>query len=119
MQHPHCPHTDARKPPHPVCRFCQEKQGWTGSIMLAWKSATEELMPRARIAGLYLGFCACLLLGFGASPARAQSGISFAVRSASLQLVEGVYLLNARVHLPIDPRLRKILNDGVPLKLQL
>jgi hypothetical protein len=68
---------------------------------------------------LLLLWSACLLLLASAELAQAQEGAPFGVRSASLQLVEGVYLLDARLYLPIDKRLREVLNDGVPVKLEL
>jgi hypothetical protein len=43
----------------------------------------------------------------------------FGVRTAYVQLVEGVYLLSARLHLPLNGKLREALKDGVPLKLEL
>jgi uncharacterized protein DUF4390 len=43
----------------------------------------------------------------------------FGVRTAYVQLVENVYLLSARLHLPLNERLREALKDGVPLKLEL
>jgi hypothetical protein len=43
----------------------------------------------------------------------------FGVRTAYVQLVEGVYLLSARLHLPLNGRLREAVKDGVPLKLEL
>jgi hypothetical protein len=49
----------------------------------------------------------------------AESNPPFGVRSAYVQLVEGVYLLSARLHLPLNGHLRDALGDGVPLKLEL
>jgi hypothetical protein len=43
----------------------------------------------------------------------------FGVRTAYVQLVENVYLLSARLHLPLNERLRAALKDGVPLRLEL
>jgi hypothetical protein len=51
--------------------------------------------------------------------ARAQGASEFGVRTAYMQIVEGVYLLNARLRLPIDERLRAALADGVALTLEL
>ena len=41
------------------------------------------------------------------------------VRSADLELKESVYLLNARLDLPISDAVRRGLAEGVPLKLEL
>lgn len=49
----------------------------------------------------------------------AESGTPFGVRSAYLQLVEGVYLLSARLHVPVDNNLRTVLKDGIALQLGL
>src|SRR5690606_29483941 len=48
-----------------------------------------------------------------------EGGPPFGVRSAYTQLVDGVYLLSARLYLPADDRLRALLRDGVALKLTL
>lgn len=53
------------------------------------------------------------------TPAAAQSSAPFGVRTAYVQLVADVYLLNARLHLPLKERLRAALRDGVPLTLEL
>jgi hypothetical protein len=43
----------------------------------------------------------------------------FEVRSADLELSEGVYQLNARLELPVGDAVRRGLADGVPLSLEL
>ena len=43
----------------------------------------------------------------------------FGIRTAYVQLVDGVYLLSARLHLPLNEKLREALKDGVALKLEL
>jgi hypothetical protein len=65
----------------------------------------------------------CALLGalwlpalFDAATA-ADSNPPFGVRTAYVQLVENVYLLSARLHLPLNDHLREAVKDGVPLKL--
>jgi hypothetical protein len=59
---------------------------------------------------------ACLLL---AQPLRAE-GLAgrFEVRSADLELQDGVYHLNARIDLPISEAVRRGLVEGVPLTLE-
>jgi len=43
----------------------------------------------------------------------------FEVRSADLELKDGVYQLNARLDLPVGDAVRQGLSEGVPLKLEL
>jgi hypothetical protein len=43
----------------------------------------------------------------------------FEVRSADLELLDGVYHLNARLDLPISDAVRRGLSEGVPLSLEL
>jgi len=50
-------------------------------------------------------------------PAWAEAAPELGVRTAYVQLVEGVYLLNARLQLPVSNKVRTALNDGVPLSL--
>ena len=59
------------------------------------------------------------LLGAAVSPCRAE-GLEgrFEVRSADLELAGGVYHLNARIDLPISDAVRRGLNEGVPLTLE-
>ncbi|HEY7378759.1 MAG TPA: DUF4390 domain-containing protein [Steroidobacteraceae bacterium] len=47
----------------------------------------------------------------------AEAAPELGVRTAYVQLVEGVYLLNARLQLPLSNRVRAALSDGVPLSL--
>ena len=54
------------------------------------------------------------------TPGRAQEpNPPFGIRTAYVQLVDGVYLLSARLHLPLNGKLREALKDGVPLTLEL
>jgi hypothetical protein len=66
--------------------------------------------------GLWLGLSGC-------EAARADqgdvTGAPFGVRSAFLQLVDGVYLLSARLYVPADEHLRAVLKDGVAVQLSL
>jgi hypothetical protein len=65
-----------------------------------------------------LASAACLTLIL-AQPLRAE-GLAgrFEVRSADLELKEGVYHLNARIDLPISEAVRRGLVEGVPLALE-
>src|SRR5882762_5736955 len=56
----------------------------------------------------------------GAMPARAE-GLEgrFEVRSADLELKDGVYHLNARIDLPAGDAVRRGLAEGVPLSVEL
>lgn len=67
---------------------------------------------------LRLAACAAALLAF-ATLAIAQSAPAFGVRTAYAQLVDGVYLLNCRLHLPLSDGMRAAIKDGVPLTLEL
>jgi hypothetical protein len=73
--------------------------------------------PLARL--LYLA-CAALAIPLMAQPIRAD-GLEgrFEVRSADLELKDGVYHLNARVDLPIGDAVRRGLAEGVPLTVEL
>ncbi len=64
--------------------------------------------------------CALLALTLWTGPLRAD-GLEgrFEVRSADLQLNDGVYHLNARIDLPISDAVRRGLAEGVPLTLEL
>jgi hypothetical protein len=75
---------------------------------------------RARpLAGLVCAVAA-LAMPFTLQPARAD-GLEgrFEVRSADLELKDGVYHLNARIDLPISDAVRRGLAEGVPLTLAL
>ena len=69
-----------------------------------------------RLACLTSAAFATLLL---IQPLRAE-GLAgrFEVRSADLELKEGVYHLNARIDLPISEAVRRGLVEGVPLTLE-
>jgi hypothetical protein len=56
-----------------------------------------------------------------AAPATLADGLEgrFEVRSADLELKDGVYQLNARVDLPVGDAVRQGLAEGVPLTLEL
>ena len=63
---------------------------------------------------------ALLALGFWTRPIQAD-GLEgrFEVRSADLDLRDGVYHLNARIELPVSDAVRRGLAEGVPLTLEL
>jgi hypothetical protein len=69
-----------------------------------------------RLVCLAGALCATLLL---VQPLRAE-GLAgrFEVRSADLELKDGVYHLNARIDLPISEAVRRDLVEGVPLTLE-
>src|SRR5580698_8853902 len=62
---------------------------------------------------------AALALCIPALPGRAD-GLEgrFEVRSADLELRDGVYHLNARIELPVSDAVRRGLAEGVPLTLE-
>jgi hypothetical protein len=74
-------------------------------------------MRPARFQWLAAAFA--LWLCIAAPPARAD-GLEgrFEVRSADLELKDGVYHLNARIELPISDAVRRGLAEGVPLTLE-
>jgi hypothetical protein len=64
--------------------------------------------------------CAALWVMLLASGiAAAETDPPFGIRSAYVQLVDGVYLLSARLYLPLNEQLRSALHDGVPLTVDL
>jgi Domain of unknown function (DUF4390) len=70
-------------------------------------------------AALRAALLTVALLAAAVSPCRAE-GLEgrFEVRSADLELTGGVYHLNARLDLPISEAVRRGLNEGVPLTLE-
>ena len=70
-------------------------------------------------AALRAALLTVALLAAAVSPCRAE-GLEgrFEVRSADLELTAGVYHLNARLDLPISEAVRRGLNEGVPLTLE-
>jgi Domain of unknown function (DUF4390) len=76
---------------------------------------------RGRLLASRTGFvCALLAMAAWIQPSRAD-GLEgrFEVRSADLELKDGVYHLNARLDLPISDAVRRGLTEGVPLSLEL
>jgi hypothetical protein len=69
-----------------------------------------------RLVSLACAACASLVL---ARPLHAE-GLAgrFEVRSADLELKDGVYHLNARIDLPVSDAVRRGLVEGVPLTLE-
>jgi Domain of unknown function (DUF4390) len=61
---------------------------------------------------------AALLLVAGLALADGLAG-RFEIRSAALELKEGVYMLDARMHLPVGEAVRSGLAQGVPLAVDL
>jgi hypothetical protein len=80
-----------------------------------WRTAAAQLRPAAfrLLAGAVLP---ALLLG--AARADGLEG-RFEIRSADLELKDGVYHLNARLDLPVSDAVRHGLAEGVPLSLEL
>jgi hypothetical protein len=72
------------------------------------------IVRRFALAGAVM--CA---LTFSGGRAAAETEPPFGVRSAYVQLTDGVYLLSARLYLPLNERLRAALLDGVPLTVDL
>jgi hypothetical protein len=76
---------------------------------------------RGRLLARRAGFvCVLIITAVWVQPVRAD-GLEgrFEVRSADLELRDGVYHLNARLDLPISDAVRRGLTEGVPLSLEL
>jgi Domain of unknown function (DUF4390) len=88
------------------------------------KSAPSNHSRPSRAAAARFGpllFAVALLTGsLSARPARAD-GLEgrFDVRSADLEIKDGVYHLNARLDLPVSDAVRRGLAEGVPLTIEL
>ena len=72
-----------------------------------------------RVRGIVLASVVACLPATLAENAWAEAAPQLGVRTAYVQLVEGVYLLNARLQLPLSNKVRAALVDGVPLTLVL
>jgi len=81
----------------------------------------SEAARRLSVAGA--GAVFALVVGLGSLlPSRAPAdGLEgrFEIRSADLELKDGVYHLNARLDMPVSEAVRSGLADGVPLTLEL
>src|ERR1700730_15771435 len=75
--------------------------------------------PPRRRAGFAWLFCAAAAATLWVRPLQAD-GLEgrFEVRSADLQLKDGVYHLNAHLDLPVSDAVRRGLAEGVPLTLE-
>jgi hypothetical protein len=74
--------------------------------------------PRRTLASLAgWALAAAALLCAGSAPADGLDG-RFEVRSADLDLKDGVYHLNARIDLPVTDAVRRGLAEGVPLSVE-
>jgi hypothetical protein len=82
-----------------------------------YPNARRRPSPLAAFTGLC---CAVFVAVLWARPLRAD-GLEgrFEVRSADLQLKDGVYHLNAHVDLPVSDAVRRGLAEGVPLTMEL
>lgn len=76
-----------------------------GSIMYAWKS-TEIPLFWCYFGPLLLG----LLLSMSS-----HANESFNVRTASTQLMGGIYRLYAQINYPLNEEVQKAINSGIPL----
>ncbi|MEP6547676.1 MAG: DUF4390 domain-containing protein [Gammaproteobacteria bacterium] len=70
---------------------------------------------------VFVGLCCLLLASFLWTRPLEADGLEgrFEVRSADLQLKDGVYQLNAHVDLPVSDAVRRGLAEGVPLTMEL
>src|SRR4030095_1446724 len=72
-----------------------------------------------RVRGIVLASVVACLPATLVENAWAEAAPQLGVRTAYVQLVEGVYLLHARLQLPLSNKVRAALVDGVPLTLVL
>ncbi len=87
----------------------------------ARKNPTPVDRPAPRPAARFVGLmCAAAAAALWVLPVHAE-GLEgrFEVRSADLQLQDGVYHLNAHLDLPVSDAVRRGLAEGVPLKIEL
>jgi hypothetical protein len=82
--------------------------------------STASRLRRTALTSACAYFLSFLLLP-GALPAAHAEGLEgrFEVRSADLDLKDGVYHLNARLELPVSDAVRHGLAEGVPLTVEL
>jgi hypothetical protein len=88
--------------------------------MNAERSNPTSSAHRRQLAGFAWLCCAAIAATLWMKPAQAD-GLEgrFEVRSADLQLKDGVYHLNAHMDLPVGDAVRRGLAEGVPLTLEL
>jgi len=86
--------------------------------MNALRSTSSRRVPAGRMCGVLL-FAAAM--GFMWTTSCRAEGLEgrFDVRSADLELRDGVYHLNARIDLPTGDAVKRGLAEGVPLTLEL
>lgn len=84
----------------------------TASITHFWQK-TRHSASRLRIYFHYVPFSSLILALFLAIPSAQADGV--VVKTADLELVEGVYQLNAEFELNFSGRLEEAVNKGVPL----
>ena len=79
-----------------------------------------KFVPRNAAYGMLLLFAAVMLLGLSGVQSSHAEGLEgrFEVRSADLELKDGVFHLNARLDLPVSDAVRRGLAEGVPLTLE-
>ena len=85
-----------------------------------WKRSWRRSAAAARLGAAPL-FAAAVLTGSLCAGSACADGLEgrFEIRSADLELKDGVYHLNARVDLPVGEAVRRGLAEGVPLGLEL
>jgi hypothetical protein len=87
--------------------------------MIALRSTSSPCrIPAGRMCGVLLFAAAVGVIWAASCRAEGLEG-RFEVRSADLELRDGVYHLNARMELPVGEAVRRGLAEGVPLTLEL
>jgi Domain of unknown function (DUF4390) len=89
--------------------------------MNAALSTQSRMMRAVRRRGGVLLLVWSVLAGAPFAPGARADGLEgrFEIRSADLELTDGVYHLNARIDLPVSDAVRRGLAEGVPLTLEL
>jgi hypothetical protein len=84
-----------------------------------WKRSWRRSAAAARLGVTLL--CAAVVTGSLCAGSARADGLEgrFEIRSADLELKDGVYHLNARLDLPVSDAVRRGLAEGVPLGLEL
>jgi hypothetical protein len=89
--------------------------------MNALRSNPKPNARRRRPLAAFIGLCCAVIVTLLWTRPLQADGLEgrFEVRSADLQLKDGVYHLNAHVDLPVSDAVRRGLAEGVPLTMEL
>jgi Domain of unknown function (DUF4390) len=88
------------------------------SLVVVFMLRTDLTMDRLSRGALLAALCALALAAWSSSLADALDGV-LEVRSAYVNINQGVFLLHARVEYPVSEAIRSALKDGVTLSFDL